>query len=67
MQHAQVDLVDWEQNIVIPEIDFAYTNRECKIEESKLIIGNSDFALTGELRNIEYTQNTHCTYCPQSV
>lgn len=52
MQHAQVDLVDWEQNIEIPEIDFAYTNRECKIEESKLIIGNSDFALTGELRNI---------------
>ncbi len=52
MQHAKVDLADWEQNIVIPEIDFAYTNRECKIEQSKLIIGNSDFALTGELRNI---------------
>ncbi len=52
MQHAKVDLADWEQNIVIPEIDFAYTNRECKIEQSKLIIGNSDFALTGQLRNI---------------
>lgn len=52
MQHAKVDLADCEQNIVIPEIDFAYTNRECKIEQSKLIIGNSDFALTGELRNI---------------
>lgn len=52
MQHAKVDLAAWEQNIVIPEIDFAYTNRECKIEQSKLIIGNSDFALTGELRNI---------------
>ncbi len=52
MQHAKVDLADWEQNIVMPEIDFAYTNRECKIEQSKLIIGNSDFALTGELRNI---------------
>lgn len=52
MQHAKVDLADWEQNIEIPEIDFAYTNRECKIEQSKLIIGNSDFALTGELRNI---------------
>lgn len=52
MQHAKVNLADWEQNIVIPEIDFAYTNRECKIEQSKLIIGNSDFALTGELRNI---------------
>lgn len=52
MQHTKVDLADWEQNIEIPEIDFAYTNRECKIEQSKLIIGNSDFALTGELRNI---------------
>ena len=52
MQNAKVDLADWEQNIEIPEIDFAYTNRECKIEQSKLIIGNSDFALTGELRNI---------------
>ena len=52
MQQAKVDLVDWEQDIVIPEIDFAYSNRECKIEQSKLIIGNSDFALTGELRNI---------------
>lgn len=52
MQQAKVDLVEWEQDIVIPEIDFAYSNRECKIEQSKLIIGNSDFALTGELRNI---------------
>ena len=52
MQQAIADLADWEQNIVIPEIDFAYTNRECKIEQSKIIIGNSDFALTGELRNI---------------
>ena len=52
MQQAIADLADWEQNIVIPEIDFSYTNRECKIEQSKLIIGNSDFALTGQLRNI---------------
>ena len=52
MQQALVDLADWEQNIQIPQIDFAYTNRECKIEQSKVIIGNSDFALTGELRNI---------------
>ena len=52
MQQAIADLADWEQDIQIPEIDFAYTNRECKFEQSKLIIGNSDFALTGELRNI---------------
>ena len=52
MQHALVNLADWEQNIIVPQIDFAYTNRECKIEQSKIIVGNSDFALTGELRNI---------------
>ena len=52
MQQALVDLADWEQDIQIPKIDFSYTNRECQIEQSKLIIGNSDFALTGELRNI---------------
>jgi hypothetical protein len=52
MQQALVDLEDWEQNIEIPQIDFAYTNRVCKIDQSKLIIGNSDFALTGELRNM---------------
>jgi len=52
MQQAMVDLADWEEEIQIPEIDFAYTNKDCKIGQSKLIIGNSDFALTGELRNI---------------
>jgi hypothetical protein len=52
MEQALVDLEDWEQNIEIPQIDFAYTNRVCKIDQSKLIIGNSDFALTGELRNM---------------
>ena len=52
MQQAIVDLDDWEEEIQIPEIDFAYTNKDCKIGQSKLIIGNSDFALTGELRNI---------------
>ena len=52
MHEAEVALSDWEQKIVVPDIDFTYTNRECKIEQSKIIIGNSDFALTGELKNI---------------
>jgi hypothetical protein len=52
MQQVVADLAEWEQNIEIPQINFAYTNRACKIEQSKLIIGNSDFALTGELRNM---------------
>jgi hypothetical protein len=52
MHEAEVALADWEQQISIPAIDFTYTNRNCKIEQSKIVIGNSDFALTGELKNI---------------
>ena len=52
MHEAEVALSDWEKKISIPTIDFTYTNRDCKIEQSKIVIGNSDFALTGELKNI---------------
>ena len=52
MHTAEVALADWEQKIIIPEIDFTYSNRDCKIEQSKILLGNSDFALTGELKNI---------------
>ena len=52
MHEAEVALADWEEKILIPTIDFTYTNRDCKIEQSKIVIGNSDFALTGELKNI---------------
>jgi hypothetical protein len=52
MHEAEVALADWEEKILIPAIDFTYTNRDCQIEQSKIIIGNSDFALTGELKNI---------------
>lgn len=52
MHNAEVALSDWEQKILVPDIDFTYTNRNCKIEQSKIVIGNSDFALTGELKNI---------------
>ena len=52
MHEAEVALADWEEKILIPAIDFTYTNRDCQIEQSKIVIGNSDFALTGELKNI---------------
>ena len=52
MHEAELALADWEQQISIPAIDFTYTNRNCKIVQSKIVIGNSDFALTGELKNI---------------
>lgn len=52
MHEAEAILAGFEQKITIPEIDFTYSNRNCKIEQSKIVIGNSDFALTGELKNI---------------
>lgn len=52
MHEAEVALADWEEKILIPAIDFTYTNRDCQIEQSKIVIGNSDFALSGELKNI---------------
>ena len=52
MHEAEATLAGFEQKITIPEIDFTYSNRNCKIEQSKIVIGNSDFALTGELKNI---------------
>mgnify|MGYP003302375704 CR=1 FL=1 len=52
MHEAEATLAGFEQKITIPEIDFTYSNRNCKIEQSKIVIGNSDFSLTGELKNI---------------
>ena len=52
MHEAEVEMAGLEQKVVIPEIDFTYSNRECSIKQSKIVVGNSDFALTGELKNI---------------
>lgn len=52
LKQAEVLIAGWEQNLVIPEMDFTYSNKACHIEKSRLILGNSDFALTGDVRNI---------------
>lgn len=36
----------------IPHIDFSYSNKVCDIQQSQVHLGNSDFALSGEVRNI---------------
>lgn len=48
--HIQTSMLD--KTISIPHIDFAYTNREFHIEDSRLLLGNSDFSLSGDVRNI---------------
>ena len=38
--------------LYIPQITFAYSNKLCNIEQSQIRLGNSDFALSGEVKNI---------------
>ncbi|MGN1247516.1 MAG: hypothetical protein ACI4UO_02895, partial [Paludibacteraceae bacterium] len=38
--------------VYIPQITFAYSNKLCDIEQSQIRLGNSDFALSGEVKNI---------------
>ncbi len=47
-----VDMAAFGETIYIPKIKFDYSNRKANIHESQVILGNSDFALSGEVRNI---------------
>ncbi len=47
-----IDLASFAEKIHIPKIRFDYSNRQATIHESQIILGNSDFALSGEVRNI---------------
>ena len=38
--------------VYIPQVTFAYSNKLCNIEQSQIRLGNSDFALSGEVKNI---------------
>lgn len=47
-----VEMASLGEKIYIPKIQFDYSNRKANIQESQVVVGNSDFALTGEVRNI---------------
>lgn len=36
----------------IPQIKFEYSNKNCMIDTSRIVLGNSDFSLSGHIRNI---------------
>lgn len=38
--------------VVIPSIEFSYSNREMAIDNSRIVLGNSDLELKGNVRNI---------------
>ena len=52
MKQAEVTIAGWEQKLLIPDMDLAYSNRDFHIESSKFILGNSDFELTGDVKHI---------------
>ncbi len=52
MHKAEVDWVEFPQHVSIPQMTFDYSNHDFKIATSEIKLGNSDFSLTGEVRNI---------------
>lgn len=52
LNQAEVTIADWEQKLLIPDMDFSYSNKELQIQQSQLILGSSDFQLSGQVQNI---------------
>ena len=52
MNNAEVDIASFPQHISVPQVSFSYSNRKFAISTSQIKLGNSDFSLTGEVRNI---------------
>lgn len=52
LQDGLAHIADFNESIHVPQIDFDYSNRRCTIRHSEVQVGNSRFALEGEVRNI---------------
>lgn len=52
LENGEIELAALPYVVRTPKIDFNYSNRVFHIEESQVQIGNSDFALSGEVLNI---------------
>lgn len=52
MTEGLVTLANFEENIIIPTIQLDYSNRDFIIKDSRIRLGNSDFQLTGEIKDI---------------
>ncbi len=47
-----LQMANFDETIYIPKIAFDYSNRKANITDSRIQLGHSDFALTGEVQNI---------------
>ncbi len=52
LNNGEVYLSNLTQTVYIPQITFSYSNKDFNIKQSQIRLGNSDFALSGEVKNI---------------
>ncbi len=52
LTNGEAELSSLTQKIYVPQITFSYSNKDFLIDKSQIKVGNSDFALSGEVRNI---------------
>lgn len=52
LQDGHAELAQLSVPVDIPAIKFAYSNREFKIDTSRIVLGHSDFSLSGDVRGI---------------
>ncbi len=52
LNNGEIHLSSLPQTVYIPQITFSYSNKDFNIKQSQIRLGNSDFALSGEVKNI---------------
>lgn len=52
LQSGEAHLAAIGKPVYIPQISFTYSNKDFQIAQSQVRVGNSDFALSGEVQNI---------------
>lgn len=52
LKQGEVKLASLEPVVEIPQIKFAYSNKDFVIDTSRIVLGNSDFCLSGEIQHI---------------
>lgn len=52
LQAGEAHLAAIDKPIYVPQITFTYSNKDFHIAQSQVRVGNSDFALSGEVQNI---------------
>lgn len=52
LKEGLVKLAGFEEDIFIPTIQFDYSNRDFAIQDSRIRLGNSDFQLKGDIKDI---------------